>query len=120
MGFALGPAKAHSSFAGPVRKFENRIRDWTSSDGGSQLLLAAYSIYIFPMMTFDVQLEDLPDNWEMYEAKPVRQLLPGPAGWLSLALARQLKALRLPQEMPSLAELLPAIRFRVIRPPSSA
>ena len=91
LGFVLGPGRGHTSFNGALRKYKQRVNFWAATGSGTALTLMAYRTYILPVMSFLIQLEGLPPQWEELETWALQKLLPGPFRWCPPYLAKNLK-----------------------------
>jgi len=80
LGFILGPAAKDRSWLKPLRKFEDRAREWGAVGGGMHLTLLAYAVYIFPVLGFVAQLRRPPAEWAEVERRAASRLFPGPLG----------------------------------------
>ena len=98
----------------PLKQFEDGLRTWAQTGGPLRAALA-YKVYILPVLLFVVQLEDLPPSWPDYEQKAIQRLFPGHWKWLPLGIARNLKLLGFPLEVPDLEIMVSAIRLRAAR-----
>ena len=85
LGFFVGPGRATLSWDSPLAKYVERARTWGRLGLGLCLTMQAYRVYVWSVLLFVAQLEDLPPNFSDFELKACRALLPGPRGWISFA-----------------------------------
>lgn len=113
LGFYLGPGRGQLTWQGPLKKFRERVEMWAKHGLGPHYTLAAYSVYIMPVLLFVAQLDAPPDEWSALEKWAIRRLFPGPGNWITAAATHNLRALGLPREMGRLDSLALAAKFRV-------
>lgn len=113
LGFYLGPEAADSSWTKPLEKFRERVAVWSSHGLGPHYTLAAYFLYVLPVLLFVAQLEELPECWKHAEKWAITELFPGPGAWISATAAHNLKVLGFPREMSDLRWLSTAAKARV-------
>ena len=70
-------------------------------------------MYIITVVTFLLQLDNLPPGWEHAEAAALRALAPGPGFWCIPEDLRNLRELGFPRDFPDATRLSLACRFRV-------
>ena len=115
LGFVVGLERKELSWVTPLDKFMARARTWRAIGGGLFLTILAYRTYIFPVITFLLQLDRLPDDWDKYERKVCNILFPGPRGWATSGAMRNLKSLGLQTELPNAVTTADAAKCRVHR-----
>ena len=120
LGFVIGPSSGGSSWAKPLRKYEERVRVWASTNAGSFLSSLAYRIYAFSVLGFVAQLARPPPQWDALEEKMLGKLFTGPAEWLPPYALHQGCSLGLPAAIPDLRIVSLAARFRVLHRESRA
>ena len=110
-------AQELTTLLGPSRlKNMSLVRNCGGQAGlGLMLTIRAYATYIASVLLFVAQLTSLPDNFEDYEKKTIRSLLPGPTAWISAATLHNLKELGFPMNFPSLRNMAIAARSRICR-----
>ena len=115
LGFVLGPEGRPRSWEKAFEKYEQRAALWASLGLGLHYTAAAYNTYVVSTLSFLVQLEPLPAQWEAVERAALRRLTPGPAHWIQPA---DLHALRqtfhFPVNFADLRTTSVAARFRVL------
>jgi hypothetical protein len=82
LGFHVGPGSSGLSWARPVAKILERLRDWKWSELGLQFAAKVYEIYLLPVMQFVAQLKTPPPLVYETEAKVLARIFPGPRHWL--------------------------------------
>ena len=114
LGFVLGPGGRSRCWQKALDKYTSRADLWAQLGLGLHYTTVAYNVYVASLLTFLLQLEVLPEDWEHTEAAALRRLVPGPAHWV---LPADLRALRrhygMPQEFADMNEVSLAARFRV-------
>ncbi|CAK0837046.1 unnamed protein product, partial [Prorocentrum cordatum] len=96
-------------------KFISRAKVWRGIGCGMMLTLLAYRTYIFPVLSFLLQLDQLPSNWDVVEQQACVLLFPGPRCWTTPAALRSLRSLGFHAELVDAASVAIAAKCRVYR-----
>jgi len=81
LGFALGPGKANHSWDSALKKFRERANLWDASHLGLHFTARAYNTFVFSVLSFLWQLEEVPEEVFKAEEQVLQQLTPGPGTW---------------------------------------
>ena len=109
----LGPSRGTATFDKPVEKYLSRASAWGAAGVGLHLTLAAYAIYILPVLQFVIQLDRPPPHWPKMERIAMRKLLPGPGSWCHPRMLRGLHKLGFARGVPDLEVITTAAQHRV-------
>ena len=75
LGFVIGPGRGSKTWDKAFKKYQERAQIWAAIGGGMALSLAAYRMYILPVLSFLAQLDEIPDTWEDHERRALARLL---------------------------------------------
>ena len=115
LGFVLGPTSGRKSWARPMAKMVDRASAWDQVGGGMQVSLLAARTFIISTARFVAQLLPPPEDWEVTDRKVMVRFFPGPQGWISPAVLRDLLCFGLAGGLDDLAQLFMAARARAYR-----
>ena len=113
MGFELGPGRAHKAFEKPLAKYLDRAQWWGNTGCGLFLTTVAYTTYIASVLSFLVQLDDLPPSWDEKEREAFSRLVPGFSQWTSSDDLRRLRLLGFPRDFTDMRTRQFAAKVRV-------
>ena len=82
---------------------------------GLHLSLRAYQTYVFSVLSFILQLENMPTNFHAYEQAACKALFPGPRCWMVPDIFRHLRTLGFPSELADMQVVSVAAKSRVCR-----
>ena len=99
LGFMVGPGRHVDAWTTPLQNYLERARFWGSRGAGMLTALQAYRVFVASTLQFVAQLEELPPDFLGVEERAVRQLFPGPRGWMSAACAKDLHAIPFPEQL---------------------
>ena len=94
---------------------QERSRVWKGIGAGMLTSLYAYKMYILPLASFLVQLEDLPPQWKDIERNIMNTLFPGARGWICPALMQHLKPLGFSPEFPDAVAMASGAKCRIYK-----
>ena len=78
LGVNIGPDSAKGFWDKALQKFERRAQDWGKVGLGLQYATLAYTVYVFPILSFLAQFK-IPDEGVLAsEDKALRAMVPGP------------------------------------------
>ncbi len=83
LGFMTGPGKGDASWDKAMPKYKARATLWGSQALGLQHAAMTYNTFAVPVLSFLVQLEELPPSAASMEAAALRRAAPGPGSWAS-------------------------------------
>jgi hypothetical protein len=113
LGFELGPGRAHKAFEKPLAKYLDRAQWWGNTGCGLFLTTVAYTTYIASVLSFLVQLDDLPPSWDEKEREAFSRLVPGFSQWTSSDDLRRLRLLGFPRDFTDMRTRQFAAKVRV-------
>lgn len=120
LGVVVGPGRKDSSWTAPIQRYTERARFWGSRGLGMLTTLQAYRVFVSSTLQFVARLEDPPANFKEEETRAVRLILTGPAGWITAACAKDLKAIHFPEQLVAMTAILLVSKARVQRFEASA
>ena len=82
---------------------------------GLLMTLKAHKVYIASVLLFVGQLEELPPDFNHTEAAAIRRLVPGPRGWITAGVLKQLRSLGGSESLKDVATTVAAAKARVSR-----
>ena len=115
LGFWIGPGAGCQSWTKPLEKFEKRVLLWAKHNLGLLLTAITFNVFICSVLSFVMQLEDLPADFSSKLAWALRRLVPGPGNWATPADLCSLKEeFGFPSSFTNPVDLSLAAKLRVI------
>lgn len=81
LGFMIGPGAGMTAWDKPLKKFESRVHFWAGLHLGISMNVAAFNIYIVPVLEFVAQLVCTDDRVQNAMGWAMRRLAAGPGTW---------------------------------------
>ena len=83
LGFLVGPEAGELAWEKPVTKFNSRCKQWSALHLGMQYSCRVYKVFCVSVLSFLLQLTDLPDGMKRHEDAALRLFAPGPGNWVT-------------------------------------
>ena len=78
LGFVIGPGRGQDSWSTAVSKYKKRAQQWACLPIGLFRGCQCYKTFVFSVLSFLLQLEDVPNSLFDVEAQTLRKFAPGP------------------------------------------
>ena len=83
LGFWIGPGKSLKSWEAPIKKYISRASVWVNPKLGFLQNCCIYRTFVFSVLSFIWQLEEVPSKLLQEETRILRTFTPGPGNWVS-------------------------------------
>ena len=114
LGVWLGPGAVDTSWNEPLKKYMAQCEYIASLKLGMASTALLYRIFALPVLSFILQIYQIPEEALKKERQALRLLLPGPGNWLSTTAIHNLDLLfGMPAAFPSLTVMSIAVKGRV-------
>ena len=80
--FCPGPKAGRTTWGKPLQKYLDRAAAWSKMGLGLAWTAVVYNTFIFPVLSFVIQLCPLSMDWDKMEGKVLRTLVSGPSCWV--------------------------------------
>ncbi|CAK0856026.1 unnamed protein product [Prorocentrum cordatum] len=85
LGFWIGPGACSKSWSKPLENFHKRVLLWSKHNLGLNLSAIAFNLFICSVLSYVMQLQELPADFADTVAWALRRLVPGPGNWATAA-----------------------------------
>ncbi|CAK0811733.1 unnamed protein product [Prorocentrum cordatum] len=82
LGYWVGPGAGNMSWDKPLEKFTKRVQSWAQRHLGLFLNSIVFNTFIISVLSFVMQLQDLPGDMDNIFSWALRRLAPGPGNWI--------------------------------------
>ena len=82
LGYVIGPGAGQDRWSKPLAKFESRVNFWAGLHLGMSMNIAAFNIYIVPVLEFTAQLFMVDNRVRRTVSWALRRLAAGPGTWV--------------------------------------
>ena len=113
LGFVLGPGRGHHAYDKALAKYLDRAAMWGTAGGGLFATATPYSVYVASVISFLIQLDRLPPQWDGVEREALRRLVPGSTQWTDPSDLHNLAVMGFPRSFVNMRSRRLAAQFRV-------
>lgn len=114
LGVEIGPGKNCKSWGAAVRKYEERALVWSQCRQGLFRNVSNYKIFVVSVLSFVMQLENVPADFSRLENRVLHLFTPGPGNWIHKKdLFNLQKLFSFPNSFASVLTLAVASKLRV-------
>jgi hypothetical protein len=115
LGVQVGPGRGDKSWDAALEKYEKRAEVWSRLPVGLLKSIQHYRYFVFSVLSFMMQVEEVPERALALEIAALRRFAPGPGNWIRPKdMFNLIDLFRFPSSFPSLRSAAIASKMRRI------